>query len=365
MPKKRIFYVITKATWGGAQRYVYELARAAHTQNNDVTLVYGDEGELAHLLTSLGIRTIRIPELTRDVSASDQAAYKALRDLFAKEKPEVVHLNSSKAGGLGALAARHAGVPRIIFTAHGWAFNEARPWWQRWPIRILSRRIVRLSHLTICVSDAVRRDIQTAGIRAKLVVVKNGIEPELQLPREEARKALAPQITAPYWIGMLSELHPTKRIEDAILAMKNVPDAHLFVLGEGELRKTLESLITKNNLSDRVHLLGFVANAPRYLRAFDLFLHTSRSEALSLAILEAGAAGLPIVATRVGGIPEVIEDGVSGLLVPSYSPAKVATAISDLQNNPQRAFALGEAAKEKVLREFSLEHMIQKTLALY
>ena len=282
----------------------------------------------------------------------------------------MVHLNSSKAGALGALAARLAGVPNIIFTAHGWAFNEARPWWQKIIIWKLAGITVLLSHKTICVSDAVRRDIAHFPFtKHKLVVIHNGIECAPLLSRDEARLELAAHSVGSYWIGMSSELHPTKRIGDAIRAMAilvtHYPHAMLIVMGEGQERRRLESLIHELHLHDRVFLAGFKNAASSLLAAFDLFLHTSISEALSLAILEAGCASLPVVATRVGGIPEIIESGVNGILVPPRNPTALAAAINTLIDDPQRAHALGAALKKTVGEKFIKERMLREMLALY
>ena len=128
----RILYLITKANWGGAQRYVYDLATAAKTQGYDVSVAYGEEGPLAPRLRASGIPAERIRGLARDIGWLREArAFFSLLRLLRRERPEVIHINSSKAGILGCLAARFTGVPRIIFTAHGWAFNEARPLRQR------------------------------------------------------------------------------------------------------------------------------------------------------------------------------------------------------------------------------------------
>jgi glycosyltransferase involved in cell wall biosynthesis len=123
--------------------------------------------------------------------------------------------------------------------------------------------------------------------------------------------------------------------------------------------------VRERGLEKNVHLIGFVEDAPKYLSAFDLFVHASQSEAIGLVILEAGMAGLPTVATRVGGIPEVIESGVHGLLVPVHSPQKLAQAMLQIIENPKEAQCLGSSLKKRVENEFSTERMVQETLALY
>lgn len=367
----RILYVITKANWGGAQKYVYDLALAAKDAGHEVKVAYGESGTLSARLADAHIPIVAIPAMGRNVHlGNDSHLFFSLRALFERERPDVVHLNSAKAAGLGALTARIAGVPRIIFTAHGWAFNESRPWWQRVLIWNLSGITVLLAHTTICVSDAVKRQISSFPFATrKCVVIKNGVTCPALLPREEAREALLPNHARTYWIGMISELHTTKRISDAIDAFARLkdefPDAILVVIGEGEERKRLQKLIHEKNLTGRVFILGFVPQAPAKLSAFDLFLHTSRSEALAYAILEAGCAALPTIATAVGGIPEIIEDGVSGILVPPLRPDLVAEKMRGLMQDTTRAHQLGTNLHSRVVTEFSESKMAAYTLALY
>ena len=187
--------------------------------------------------------------------------------------------------------------------------------------------------------------------------------------REEARAALAPRTVGKYWVGMISELNPTKRIVDAIRAFSLIvpkhPEVILIVLGEGQEREALEGLIRELHLSNHVSLPGFRTNAPSLLKAFDLFVHSSISEALGYAILEAGCAALPVVATRVGGIPEIIPDDDYGLLVSPCDPAALAAAIESLLRDPQYAAELGARLHARVQNSFSKQKMISETFALY
>jgi glycosyltransferase involved in cell wall biosynthesis len=367
----RILYVITKANFGGAQRYVYDLAVAAHEKGFDVSVAYGTPGILVDRLLAAHIRTIPIENLARDVSVlKELTAFRELLRLFKQERPDIVHLNSAKAGGLGALAARLAGVPHIVFTAHGWAFNEQRPGWQKALIRMLSGVTVTLAHTTLCVSEATRRDIRWVPFsKKKLTVIHNGITCAPQKDRIEARAKLLPGHDERFWIGMLSELHPTKRVIDAIIAMQSLVQTHpnvvLVILGEGEERIRLEKEVAARGLEKHVFLIGFVADGPSYLQAFDLFLHASLSEALGYVILEAGCANLPVVATRVGGVPEIIENGQNGLLVPPRQPLALAQAVLSLMDAPLIRARLADTLHDTVLQHFSKEAMSAETFAAY
>lgn len=365
-----ILYVITKANWGGAQKYVYDLATAGKERGHEVLVAYGAEGVLSEKLRTAGVPIRRIESLTRDIDwKAEFAAFKELLALMKEEKPDLVHVNSSK-GGLGLLAARMAGVPRIIFTAHGWAFNEERPWWHQALMHAAYAVTVILSHKTICVSKAVRRDLAWfPDILRRFTVVYNGVAAPALLGRDEARAKLAPALADKRWLGMIAELHPTKRVEDAIRALAELSDSHpdlaLVVMGDGALKEWLAEYAAHYKLENRVVLAGFVEDAASYLSAFDLFLMPSRSEALALALIEAGHAGLPVVATRVGGIPEVVRHKHTGLLVPRENPHALARAIRTLLEHPEEAQAYGETLRASVVEKFSKERMVEETFAIY
>lgn len=370
MEKPRLLFLITKASLGGAQRYVRDLAEALRDRY-DVAVAAGGGGPLLETLAEKGVRTHALPFLLWDIRPrADLRAFAEILRLLRRERPEILHANSAKAGGLGALAGRLAGVPKIVFTAHGWEFNAPRGPLEKFVMRLASWLTVLLAHRTIAVSEAVRRDVLGwPGIGRKIVVVKNGVSCPRLRERNAAREALLPGRGGGLWIGMLSELNPTKRVEDAVRAFARLaprrPDAVLIALGEGREREKLETLVRELRLGERVFLLGSRPEAAELLAAFDILVHTSRSEALGYALLEAGCASLPVVATAVGGIPEVVEDRVSGLIVPRESPEKLAAALEELADDAELRKRLGAALRKRVLAEFSFERMVRGTVASY
>lgn len=383
---KRVLFVITKASWGGAQRYVYDLALSMRKNGLQVAVAHGTEGVLVEKLAEEGIRTLPLQGVDRDVSmfstagkglslgtvvSSIQKELRALNELvrlIREEAPDILHVNSSKAGGLGALAGRIAGVKKIIFTAHGWAFNERRPWWQKLLFCFLHTLTLWLSHKTICASEALFKDMEWVPF-AHMTVIHHGIDAPAFLSQEASRKQLLPHAHNSYWIGMVAELHPTKRVEDAVDAFSELrnlrPDAILVVMGEGEARVSLENRIKHYGLEERIYLLGFVLDAPKYVKAFDLFLMPSRTEALGLALIEAGYAGLPSIASRVGGMPEIVRHKETGLLVPKENPHALARAIRRLIEHPDEATRYGQALQNRVTHSFAKERMLEDTLAVY
>jgi len=371
---KRILYVINKANWGGAQRYVFDLALASKEAGHEVLVVTGGEGILTERLMEHGIRVRVIGAMKRDISLMDEVrAFRTLVRITKDFAPDVIHGNSSKAGALAALVGRIAGVKRIVFTAHGWAFNEKRPLLQKIIIAKLHYLTVLLSHATICVSGAIQQDAAWMPfMKGRLHVIHNGVSPIDLLSRTEARSRLCPAFVHSYpnavWIGTIAELHPTKGLDtliEAFAAIAHDLPVMLVLIGDGQEWAKLQKLVQIYDLPDRVVLTGFIQDASAHLPAFDIFVLPSRSEALGYVLLEAGLASLPAIGTRVGGIPEVLKDGVSGLLVPSGKSVALADAIAELAKDASLRERLGSALNAKVLDEFSTHDMIAATFSLY
>lgn len=381
--KKKLFFGVTKANFGGAQKYVFDLASGLKG-DFDITVIAGNGGILGEKLEQNGVRTVYFPELDRDMDpclCKETRVFFKLVSLFQKENPEILHLNSSKMGGLGAAAARFSNFlsvilnkPRtkIIFTAHGWAFNENRPFWQRGLAYFFSWLIVFLSDETIAVSDKTKLDITRFPlIKKKVTVIKNGIRKIELLPRLEAEKKIFSEIPPPDVTRLVTvaELHESKNIRCGIEAVAELissgENISYTILGEGEKRKFLEKLIGKKNINDSVKLFGYLEEAPKYLSAFDIFILPSITEALGYVILEAGAANLPVAATNVGGIPEIVKDGTNGILVPPNNPTALAVAIKKLMQNAGLRKKYGENLNETVMKNFSVERMVQETGSLY
>jgi len=368
--RRRILYVITLARWGGAQRYVFDMACAARSAGHEV-MVATQEGELSERLTAAGITVSFVPEFKRDIGiTSDVRAFLRLLKVIREFAPDVVHVNSSKAAGIGGLAARIIGTRRIIFTAHGWAFNEDRPAWQKAVIWLVHYATVLLTDNTICVSNAIKEHAKDMPlVHNRFVVIHLGVEEGACLTREEARFMLAPHISFPIWIGSIAELHPNKRLDTLIRAFANIadryPETTLMLIGGGHERARLEELIRELGLEARVRLRGHVENASAYLGALDIFVLPSRTEALGYVLLEAGLAGLPVSAANVGGIPEIVKDGETGMLFPSGDVTALEETLRAYLESPELVTRMSKALKEHVEAGFSKDRMVRETLKLY
>jgi glycosyltransferase involved in cell wall biosynthesis len=375
--KAKIIYIITKSNWGGAQKYVFDMATEVAKEGYDVEVFFGGNGILADKLALAGIKTTSLQKLGRDVSLlRDIKVLIELTRLLRQHRPDIIHLNSSKIGAIGALAGRIAGVKKIIFTAHGWAFNEERSAPSKSILKFIYWIAIMLSHKTITVSEAMRaRVAQWPFVGGKLASVHNGITPLAYLSKADAREFLCALVPAlqerqkAKWVGSLAELHPIKNLDVAIRAIAELKeqgrDIIYLVFGEGEQRAVLEKLIADLGLQNDVFLLGHVDLGAQYLHALDIFMLVSRSEGLAYAILEAGMAKMPVIATAVGGIPEIITDMQSGILVQPNKPSEIAHAITYYIENHDREMEFKNTLHKKVADEFSVKKMLERTVVFY
>jgi glycosyltransferase involved in cell wall biosynthesis len=370
--QRTLVFIITKANWGGAQRYVFDLATAMRDRFS-VKVILGGDGPLAERLRESGVEVVSIPELGRDVNFIKdlKAGWKIWRAL-RKIRPDIVHLNSSKIGAVGSLAARLARVPKIIFTSHGWAWNEDRSPFQKSIIRLIAWLTLLWSHQTIAVSEAIKRQVRNLPfIQKKIAVVPLGIAPAAYFEKGEAQTKLFGAAIEPgtLAVGSIGELHPVKGHIYAIEAIPALLSKNrrlkYIICGEGQYRAVLEKRIADLNIKESVILAGNVPEAARYLKAFDIFLFPSLSEALGYAALEAGMAQIPVIASAVGGVPEIVDDMKSGILIHAKKPAEIVSAVELLLEKPELGEKYASALHEKILKDFSMEKMVRETEKVY
>ena len=401
--RKKVLFVITKSNWGGAQRYVYDLATHLPQETFDPVVALGGSGMLKTRLEEAGIRTISIPSLERDISLiKELRSLKYLWHTFHQEHPDIIHLNSSKIGGLGAAVAFFYQLAanyklKTIFTVHGWAFNEDRSFVVRYVMRLLQWVTVWFCHYVIIISN---RDFRQAlhlplVKRTKFIFIPLGIAQESLsfLPRKAAKKELAARLQVPArhlnaLVGTIAELTKNKGLEYLIEAIADVMRSQnqnqelksktnsqqpqtinyklkTIIIGEGEERKKLEILIQQYGLRETVFLAGFIPDAAQYLKAFDLFVLSSLKEGLPYTILEAMRAGVPVVGSRVGGIPDLIEQEGTGIIVPPKNPQDLSGAIQRLLDDKTLRTKFGKQAHKRAQERFSFDTMLSATIRLY
>jgi len=384
--KKKILYVITKSNWGGAQRYVYDMAtEVSKIGGYEVSVAIGGSGVLKDRLEESSIPVILIHSLQRDVHIfNDINVFFELLKIFRKEKPDVVHLNSSKVGVIGALSARIYNClrrlstfdfrrsTRIIFTAHGWAHTEDRPWYQKRIIKFLHWITIILCHETIAVSEQTRHELaNTPWTKNKLVTVYNGVKSPVFFEKEVALKKIIGDTPLPQdtiILGTIAELHSNKGLTYAIEScentMRTVPNLFFIIIGSGELSDTLHRMVSQKNLQERI--IFYESNeANKFLTAYDIFILPSIKEGLPYTILEAGCAKLPVIVSNVGGIPEIIQNKKNGLLTEPRNVGEITEALTKLISNPSQREDLGEALFHTVQENFSTRAMVQKTITYY
>ncbi len=389
---KRILFVITQSEFGGAQRFLYELISRLDKDKYEI-LVASDSKEKSEFIESLnqkGIRTKQLKFLKRGVNPLfDFLAVIQLMKLINGFRPDFIHLNSSKAGVLGSIAGFKIKLLRpkkfkslkIIYRIGGWSFNDPWPWWKK-KLFIAAEKITAKLKDIIVVNN--KHDYeQSAKLkiqpREKVVLIHNGIDALKMdfLSKDEARLKLSKKsakiFQAKFIVGTIANFYPTKGLSfliDAVHLLKNsisneIPNIKFLIIGDGEEKKNLELRIKNYGLEKEIILLGQIAEAHKYIKAFDLFVLPSVKEGFPWVILEAMAAKLPIIATDVGAMPEIIENGKNGILVKPKNPQELAEAIKYLIENERILQELAIQAHQTVLFKFPIEKMIHETEKLF
>lgn len=352
--------LITLAEPGGAQTYVAHLLPALATRCEVVVAAYGD-GPLRDAAREAGVGYVGLRHVQRALHPGrDLLGLFELMALIRRVRPDLVHANSSKAGVLGRLAAALMRVPVRVFTVHGWAFKAyagvtARLY--RWADRLMDP----LTSATICVSETER----AAGLAARTcrasstVVIPNAVDVDAA-PRAR-HDGDPPRIVT---VGRLAAPKDALTLVRALAALGPMPFSALLV-GDGPDRPEVEAEVRSLALEDRVELAGSRADVPALLAAADVFVLSSRSEGAPFSILEAMAAGLPVVASDVGGVGELVADGETGLLVASADSARLAEALRSLLADPGLRKRLGAAGQARARERFDLRALRNAHLALY
>lgn len=380
--KRRILYIITKSVWGGAAKYVFDLATHLPNDQFKVFVAAGDKGRFAQQIMEQKIPYYRITNFQRTINPlKDLFAFFEILSLLFQLKPDIIHTNSSKAGGIVGLAGWIYRILtnrqiKLIFTAHGWALSEDRPQWQIKLIKLSSQLTALFYDKIICVSDfdrqmAIKNKIASAN---KLVTIHNGIDLATIsfIPREKAQQKILSNKALPadrLVIGTIAEWTKNKGLIYLLEAVKQIKQPFdLVLIGSGE-NPDKEKMYRLTEKYKNIHLIEFVPEAINhivdYLKAFDIFVLPSIKEGLPYTIIEAMAAQLPIIATDVGGIPEMIIDQENGLLIQPKNSQQLAEKITYLLDNPEIAKQLAQKAKQKAEKEFNLEKMVRQTKELY
>lgn len=368
--RRRIVHVITRLELGGAQQNT--LFSVAHHDRSrfDVHLVAGAGGILddeARAIRDAGIHLV--PWLVHPIDPPrDAIALVRLVALFRELRPDLVHTHSSKAGILGRLAAVLAGVPRIVHTVHGWSFNPTQSPASRRLYVALERAAATVTDriVVVAASDREKGLAARVGDPRRYRLLRSGIEPEIfeaGAARREATRAALGFGPRDRVVGMVACLKPQKapldfvRMADA--ARRRDPALRFIVAGDGDLRPEVEREIDARGLDGVIRLLGWRRDVPDLLHAMDVFVLTSLFEGLPRTVLQAMAAGTPVVATAADGTSEVVADRITGRLVPPGDPAAIADAVLETLADPGEASARAARARQRLDAAFDIRGMVR------
>lgn len=378
MPPHRVLHVITRLEQGGAPLALLETVKRMDRKRFDVTLVVGQTEDLDRdldLELAGDLPVIRVPAMRRSIHpVRDAVALAQLVGIIRDGEYDLVHTHTSKAGILGRVAAALCGTRAIVHSSHGtilegyfgpavtriFAFLEAAG-------AALSDRIVCLTAREI--DQYLSADI---GRRDQFAYIFNGIDVDAFASRAGDRNALRGEFgfcgdhVVCLTVGRLVPVKGQADLLEAFAAAHRENDAlRLLVVGDGELMAQLGALADRLGIASVTRFTGWREDVPELMDAADMFVLTSHNEGLGLVLVEAMAKGLPVVATAVGGVPEVVDDGVTGHLVPARDAGAIATAVLDLAASPDRRRALGAQGRERARETFSIEQTVARTQDLY
>ena len=374
----RVLHIITRMDVGGSSDDTLLLATRLPKPAFDSHLISGPTADpvpaLAESLSRAGVPWTRVASLRRSVHVPrDLMALTDLQRRIRALRPDIVHAHSSKAGFLGRLAARWAGVPRIFYTPHGHVFHSYYGAPATRTFIALERLAARFTERIVVLTDAEAEQHLAVGVGRphQFVRIPSGVDlAEVRAEAADAgrvRRELGLASRTPL-VGTVARLAPVKGLRFLVAAMPDIlrrcPDSHLLLAGDGDQRSGLEALARALGLSDRIHFLGFRQDAAAVTAALDVFVLPSLNEGQGRVLVTAMAVGVPVVATRVGGLPEVVEDGRQGLLVAPADPQALARAVIALLTDRQRAASLGAAGRSRAAL-FSSEVMLTLHAELY
>lgn len=358
----RLLIIVTKAEEGGAQSHVLELIKFFRTRAS-LFLGVGTRGWLMDEAERYDIQTRYMPELVAKINPLREfAAIKQMRKVIQEIGPDVVHLHSSKAGVIGRISAALESVP-TVFTAHGWPFAEGAPLAYKALGAISEHLLSFLPHQTITVSEAdyhlaVRWGL-SRKIRQGIHVVQNGVD-------DTDFRALPGKETARPKIISVGRMVPQKDHALLIEALERVPNSfEMEFVGDGPLRSQIEDEVSKLDCKESIHFCGLQHNVEERLSKSEIFCLSSKYEGLPIVILEAMRAGLPVIASDVGGVREAVLDGTSGYLVKRGDREGWVNALSSLLSNARLRSAFGAEGRRLYENRFTAYQMGQRTEAVY
>jgi glycosyltransferase involved in cell wall biosynthesis len=379
----KIVRVIARLNMGGPALHVAYLTEGLTKRGYETTLVAGSlargEDSMAFVADAHGVEIVQIEELGREISPlRDLLATIRLARLIRKERPQILHTHTAKAGTVGRVAARLAGSrrpPIVVHTFHGHVLRGYFGPLRTLFFRLLERWLAAGTTALIAVSPQVRDDLVALGVAPKerFVVIRLGIELDERVAadrngRDDSRRYLGipGERFAVGWIGRMTAV---KRTDDVLIAFKGLResgiDAVLCLVGDGPDRRHLEARAHELGVAKDTMFLGYQEDVAQFYAAFDALVLPSGNEGTPVSVIEALAAELPVVATRVGGVPDVVRDGEDGFLVEAGATDDLAERLGRLARDPALRARMGKKGRERVLPRYAVERLVDDVDELY
>ncbi|HAH20731.1 MAG: hypothetical protein A2Y00_07420 [Omnitrophica WOR_2 bacterium GWF2_43_52] len=384
MRKIRIAHVITRMDWGGSPDIVRILCDSLDPETFDAWLVIGKteypSAKTTEFLEKFKDKTIVIPQLKRDIDVlNDFLALVRLCLLLQRHRFDIVHTHTAKAGFLGRLAAKLAGVKKVIHTPHGNNFYGYFGALASKLVVMLEKFADYCTDITIVLTELEKKELIEYGVsrNKKIAVVKSGLEFEAygncSVNISQKKGELGIEDNSQNIVAMIGRLElvkgPEYFIKAAKLVLEKYPSVTFLMVGDGSLREKLEAKVGATTrvapTAGKFIFLGWRDDVPELLQIIDIVALPSLNEAVGRILLEAGSCGIPVIASCVGGIPEVVKDGVTGILVPARNPVALANAIAGLLSDKEKRTRMGNAARDWVCHNFSAEKMSRDIAQVY
>jgi glycosyltransferase involved in cell wall biosynthesis len=373
--KRRLLFLITSSDGGGAQKHLYELTKLLDKEKYIIEGACAPGGPLIERLNGLGIKVFSIPTLRNAINpVRDFLAFTKIYRLIKVRRYDIVHCHSTKAGILGRIAARLARVPAILFTVHGFAFREAMFLPKKLLLILMERLAAACCHRIITVSEHDRNDALKLRLKksSDIVTIHNGIDVGsfknfVCEDGDQIRRKLGIDRNCNI-VGTIANFYGNKGypylLRAAKLVMEEEAGIRFISIGDGPLRREMERMAQSLGLNGKFIFTGYQSKPFLFLSIMDIFVLSSIKEGLPFTLLEAMAMGKPVVATSVGGIPEVVEDQKTGLLVKPGDPYSLAEAILILIKDIDLREKIAKNGRE-IIVNFSLHGMVEKIDNLY
>jgi glycosyltransferase involved in cell wall biosynthesis len=368
---KKILHILVLPKLAGSQRVSLEILKSLSDKEYEKWALFSNDSDSEERkkkcqteFEKAGVKVLFLNKLHREINLQDVGAFKEIYDLCKREKFDIVHTHSTKPGIIGRTAATLARIPLVVHTVHGLAFHQ----FLKWPIWLFywtcEMAASLFCHKIVLVNQYYRRYFK--WLSSKLTVIYNGVDFSScgEIPAEKIRTENDP--VRILFVGRLdTQKDPITLLQAAKEVISEKSDVHFTLVGDGEKYAECARFIQENDLDDRVCLTGWQSNVAPYYRTHQIFLISSIYESFGLMFVEAGWYGLPSVSTNVEGIPEVVIDGVTGLLSPPRNPHLLSQNLLRLIQDENLRSKMGNAGREWVTQTFSVDKMTTAYKRIY